>query len=291
MDYIILALIAAIFFGISEIIKKKTLKKETAYEFLTLLYIFCFIIILPFYRNLSLNLPPLILFMILVRSFLFLIAVICFTKALKHLPISTVSPLSSIGPIFAAILGFLILNERVSTIQIIGIAIIVMGAYILKSENHIKNYHKPLHDLIKSKYTHYIILYALFSSITSILSKKILIDISSYNLIFYHYLFSMIMYLVILFFFKNGIKDMKEGWKLGGHKILLIAILGTIASYVSFLSFASIDSKVMVIVPILQLAILIDVIAGGRLFHEKYLKTKIIGSVVIIVGILLTTLF
>lgn len=291
MDYIILALIAAIFFGISEIIKKKTLKKETTYEFLTLLYIFCFIIILPFYRNLSLNLPPLILFMILVRSFLFLIAVICFTKALKHLPISTVSPLSSIGPIFAAILGFLILNERVSTIQIIGIAIIVMGAYILKSENHIKNYHKPLHDLIKSKYTHYIILYALFSSITSILSKKILIDISSYNLIFYHYLFSMIMYLGILFFFKRGIKDINEGWKLGGHKILLIAILGTIASYVSFLSFASIDSKVMVIVPILQLAILIDVIAGGRLFHEKYLKTKIIGSVVIIVGILLTTLF
>lgn len=291
MDYIVLALIAAIFFGISEIIKKKVLKKETAYEYLTLLYIFCFLIILPFYKNLSLNLSPLILLMIFVRSFLFVIAVIFITKALKHLPISTVSPLSSIGPIFAVILGFLILNERIGIIQITGIIIIIIGAYILKSDGHIKNYHKPLHDLIKSKYTHYIILYALFASMTSILSKKILIDISSYNLLFYHYLFSMIMYLGILFFFHDGINDIKEGWKLGGHKILLIAILGTIASYVSFLSFASINSKVMIIVPILQMSILINVIGGGKFFHEKYLKTKIMGSVIIIIGILLTTIF
>jgi len=291
MDYIILALIAAIFFGIAGIIKKKALKKETAYEYLTLLYIFSFIIILPFYKNLSLNLSPSMLLMIFIRSFLILLAMIFITKAYKRLPISTVSPLSSIVPIFAVILGFLILNERISVIQITGVIIIVIGAYILKSEGHIKNYHKPLQDLIKSKYTHYIILSALFYSLSAILSKKILIEISSYNLLFYHLSFSIIMYLGILFFFQNGINDIKEGWQLGGHKMLLIAVLVTIASYVSLLSFASIDSKVMIIVPILQVSILIEVIAGGKLFHEKHLKAKIIGSIIIIIGILLSTIF
>jgi len=292
MNYITLAIIAAVIFGIAEIIKKQTLKREATYEYLVLLYIFSFLIILPFcYRNLSLNLSSLTLLLIFARSLLSIVALFFITIALKHLPISTVSPLSSMEPIYTLLFGFFLLNERIGVANITGIAVILIGSYILKTEGYLTNYHKTIRDLIGSKYLHFILLASLFGSLTSVFSKIILKDISSYNLLFYHYIFCVTILLSIGILTRNEIRKIKIGWKLGGFKILIISVMGTIASYLSFLSFASIDSKVMIIVPIMQISILIEVIAGGKLFHEHHLVAKVLGSVIIIGGVLLCSIF
>ncbi|MFH1445704.1 MAG: DMT family transporter [Nanoarchaeota archaeon] len=287
MEWIIFALVAAFLFGFQTILKKKVLKKQDTFEFLTLLYLINFLILLPFIFSVNLFLSSYSLFLIFVRSVLMLVAIVSFTEALKHLPISTVTPLSNLKPLFTLVLGFIILSETIGPFQIVGVIVIIMGSYLLDSEGNLKDYKKPLKTLIESRQIHYILIFAVFYSLGAILSKTILKTIGPLDLLFYHSLFSVFLYFAIIFIFYSGVKDLKNSWNMAGFWIILIAILGVLASYTSFLSFASIDSKVILIVPILQVSNLISVVLGGKIFKEKHIGIKIIASILMITGVVL----
>lgn len=284
------ALISAVVSGSQSIFKKIVLKKEHTIEFLSIFYVFSFLLLLPFIKNFKMLDLSLISF-ILLRSILVIIAIISFTKALKHLSISTAAPLTNFRPLFTLILGLIILGETISFIQVMGVFVILFGSYILDSDGQLKNYKKPLKDLLKSKYIHFLLLYALFISLGEIAAKIILFKVDSYNLMFYHYLFSMLIYLSITFFGYEGIKDIKEGLKLGGFWTLIIAVLGLVATYYGFMAFTQIGAKVIIIVPVFQLSTLISSVFGGKLFHEKHIFSKVIGSIFMLFGVFIIALF
>lgn len=287
MDWIIFALVAAFIGGFQDILKKRVLKKEHSFEYLSLVYASYFLLLLPLVSKANFHLPFNLVALILVRSFFMLIAVVAATKALKHLPISTVAPLSNFKSLFALLLGFVFLNETIGSFQILGVMVIIAGAYVLDSEGHIRNYHKPLHDLVSSKYIHYLLIFAVFHPATAVLSKVILRDVDPFNLMFYHAFFSTIMYLSITFGFYGGMDDLKEGWNLAGYWIVLIALIGIFGVYSSFLAYAATNSKVILIVPILQLSTLISVIFGGKCFHESYIGIKAVGCILMVCGVAL----
>lgn len=283
---ILFALISAFLFGLQDVLKKRVLKKEDSFEFLTLLYIVSFLLLLPFSFKLSFDLSFNVVFLIVLRSLIMIVAIVSFTKALKYLPISTVLPLSNFKPVFALIFAFFFLAEKISLFQILGVLIIISGSYILDSNGSIKKYRRPLKALIRSKYVHYILAFSVFYSLGAILSKTILYSTDSFSLLFYHSFFSMIIYLMIRFVYNRSIKDLRKGWDLAGVWIFLIAILGVGASYVSFLAFASADSKVAIIVPIIQLSTLIGVL-GGVFFKEDHILIKSVACILMIIGVLL----
>src|SRR5579859_5716094 len=66
------------------------------------------------------------------------VAFISSTWAIKHAPISILSPLSSFTPVFATLFGFLFLHEVPTLAKLLGITTIVFGAYCLHI-SHMKN--------------------------------------------------------------------------------------------------------------------------------------------------------
>ncbi len=74
-----------------------------------------FHILRPFQRN------------IILGCFLYFIAVGFFVLGLQYVPLSFFYPFSSLMHIFASILGFTVLKERVTSSKIIGICLIVLG--------------------------------------------------------------------------------------------------------------------------------------------------------------------
>lgn len=287
MNWIAFALVGAFFLGLQEILKKKILKNEGSLGFLTILYIANFLLVLPFVFRVNFDLSINLIGLIFFRSILMFVAMFSFTEALKYLPISVVAPLSNLKTLFALFFGLFFLNELVGVIQILGIIIILIGSYILDLEKNIKNYRKSLQKLIKSRHIHYILIFSAFYSLSAVVSKIILRDIDSISLIFHHSFLSVIIYLLIVFIFRQGIVTLKRGWSLAGLWIALIALLGLVATYTKFLALASVASKVALVIPVIQLSTLIEVVFGGRLFHEDRILIRAAGCALMVFGTIL----
>lgn len=65
-----------------------------------------------------------------------------YVNALRHSELSKVSPLQSLGPIFALLLGWPLLHQAPSLAALVGITIVVLGVYVLNLKG--KYLHNPL---------------------------------------------------------------------------------------------------------------------------------------------------
>ena len=70
-------------------------------------------------------------FALLGSSCVSIIASILILDAMKKEHVSRISPLTSTSPVFVAVLAFVFLGERLSRLQIIGVAAVVMGAILI----------------------------------------------------------------------------------------------------------------------------------------------------------------
>jgi uncharacterized membrane protein len=211
-------------------------------------------------------------------------------KAMKHLPLSTVSPLTNFKSLFALIFGVAFLHESLNLIQFMGILVVVGGGYILDSQGHLKNWHKPLHDLFHSKYIQYILFSGIFISLSSVLAKILLTIVSPLTLLFILVLFLSIIYLFITFVFYNGFNDIKEAIANGKFWFILISIIELGSAFFFFKAFTEPGAKVILIVPFLQISTLIEIFLGGKLLHEKHIKIKVVAGVLMILGVAMIVL-
>ena len=279
------ALIAAAIFGFQDIISKIVLSKEHSNEFLSILYLSGLVFLLPFFKHVILP-DATSMLLIFIRSITLAGGFMLFIKALRHMDISEVSPLTNLRLLVIFLYGFIFLQENIKFLQILGATVLMFGSYILESEGHIKNLHKTLIKISKNKYVYYIVIYIILMPMTAIFSKMILNrGVNSFNLMFFHYVISTFIYLGITFLIYGGMKDIIEGFKLGGVWIIVRSISGLIVIFINFLAYADPASLVSVIVPITQLRTLISTIFGGALFHEKHLSSKIIGCILMVIGV------
>ena len=115
------------------LIEKKTLAREHAMEFSAALAFFNLILSVPFlffvdYSRLQI-IPLVYIFflMILVAMAFLLIA-----KSIRHMEVSAVAPFLALTPAVTAIFAFMFFNEALDQIQLLGIALILIVAYVLE---------------------------------------------------------------------------------------------------------------------------------------------------------------
>jgi len=73
-----------------------------------------------------------VLYLLIVGSF---VGYVCYTYALKYLPISTVALYAYVNPVIAVILGALVLNEPFTPLMVVAIAIIFLAIWIVRPES------------------------------------------------------------------------------------------------------------------------------------------------------------
>ncbi len=287
MNWLWWALISALFGSFALMTKKRALKHEHAIEFLTTFKLFEIITLIIFIPFMNFNISFNILITAFTIATLTTISLVFAAKSYKHLEISIASPLMDLGPAFTITIAFIFLGERLSTQQLAGVALLILGVYFLEASHH-KGIIYNLKSLISQKYVKLAILALIIASFAEVGNKYIISYVDALTLLFLYYVFDFIISFTISTILYKGYKDLIHGIKNAGKIIFLDAVFSTISN-ITYL-YAISTTMISLVLPIKRLSTLIAVIIGGKLFHEHNLTQRILACLIMLLGIILTTL-
>ncbi|MBF96006.1 MAG: hypothetical protein CFH34_01177 [Alphaproteobacteria bacterium MarineAlpha9_Bin4] len=282
---LIILFISGFFWGVFDLIRKLAL------EFLSLtqiIYIIFFSQLIIFF--LSLFLSKLIItsfyyipFLISI-SFLNLISLYFFLKALKISEISMSIPLLSYSPLFSLLFSKMLLGESLSFIQYVGIVVIFFGSFILYSESlKYKDLLVSPFSLIKNKGARLILVVTVIWSIVPVLDKKSFYYTDIYLHGFLQSLLGFIL-LSLLIRFRDKNKIYKTKSRRNNTILFLLIVVSFLATVTQFMALK------INLVPILEvvkraLGILLSLFFGYIFFKEKINIQKIFSIIIIISGL------
>ena len=204
-------------------------------------------------------------------------------QALKHLPITIVTPIRSAGPFFTFIGAILIYQEKPSPLQWIGFFLIIFSVMLYSKIGK-----KEGINFKRNKWI-FAIIGATFLGASSGLYDKFLIQNLSLNpqtLQFWFCLYTILILLVILtitwFPYAEKRKAFKFRWS-----IIAVGILLQAADYFYFKALQDPDALIMLLSAIKRSQILIAVVVGGLVFKEQNKRKKLVPLAGIMIGVFL----
>lgn len=284
--WIILALLSALFAGITAILAKCGMKDvdSTLATALRTIVVFIFSWILA-----SISTPLSAIGTLSGRTWLFLVlsglatgaSWLCYFKALQKGDVNKVVPIDKSSTVLSMILAFLILGEPFSLIS--GISIILIGGGTLMMIEK-----KETEGNVEGRsYLVYAFLSALFAALTSILAKIGIEGIDSNLGTAIRTSVVLVMSWLMVGFTGKG----KEIRRIGRRELLFIALSGlaTGASWLCYFKALQMG-RTSVVVPIDKLSILISIAFSRIVFKERLSRPGAAGLLLIVIGTMLLLL-
>ena len=281
-NWILLVILVSFFISFSEVAKKKALKMNSTYEVLTGYTTISFLIILFFTKD-AFSIDKAYLLIILFKSIIVALSWTLAFDALKELQLSIYGMLKISRILFTILLGLLVLGERISIPTVIGMIIVITGLVLVNTTINVD------HDKKSSlKVIVYFLISCFLSSVSAIIDKKILVDISSSQLQFWFYVFLTVYFWILLLVKQKKIdfKKMKVN-----YWILIIAAFVAASDRFLFVANENPSSKASIIVILKQLSVVISIFLGKFIFKEKDTIKKLLYSFIIILGLIIMFIF
>ena len=203
-------------------------------------------------------------------------------KAYEKGDLSLVYPVARSSPVFVTIAAFLFLGEKITTLGVVGIVVIFFGVYIL----HLKGISKkdltgPIRYL-RTGSSRYAILSALGTTIYSISDK---LGVTTVDPLLYSFWlgFFVTSILSVTIIYRRGFKLIRDEAKGNLVKITLSGIFMK-GGYMMILYAMSLV-QVSYILGLRQVSVVLGALMGVIFLNEKYGKVRIIGSVIIFIGV------
>ncbi|WP_250278135.1 EamA family transporter [[Clostridium] colinum] len=286
--WIIMAILSAIFAGLTAILAKCGIKKTDSdvATFIRTIVILAFSWLIVFIVGSFKS-----FLYIDKKSFLFLIlsglstgvSWLCYFKALSIGDVNKVVVIDKSSIILTVLFAILILKENENIfIKIFSTLLIGLGTFMMIEKKNIHN------NSIKNTWILYAILSAIFASLTSIFAKIGISNIESNLATAIRTFFVLIMAFIVLIYNKK-IKYLKNIDK----KEMIFIILSGLSTGISWLCYyyAIQNGIVSVVVPIDKLSILVSIVLSFIIFKEKLNRKSIWGLIFIIIGTLLITFY
>ena len=204
--------------------------------------------------------------------------------------LSIVYPISrGLAPVFIAVPAYLFLHERISIPEIAGIAIIVMGVYVLHLQSlKPADLIRPIKAIASHRDSQLAVIIGGVISGYHLMDKK---GIEGINPFAYLYLVQAILLVMLSLFTipKVGWKTLKLEWKLGKGWIILVGILCFLA-YLLVL-FAMSIAQVSYIGAVRNVSIVFATFLGAVVLKEEFMGLRLIASILVVVGIIILTSF
>ncbi len=293
MNWLFWTILSAVFVALANITRKEGLKKEHALEFATTRSLLASIMILPLIFFVDFSVPVWIILLMLFIGFAAAFGRLFYSKAYRHMDVSSVAPMRNLSPFFLVILAIVFLKETVTMNQLLGIGLLLVGAYVLQIDHKISNLKAPFAKIWKSKHYHYIIFGALVYSFTAMLDKYVVNSMQSaghgtnaqFTMIFFIWIsLSATLSLMTAVKYKFFI-EIKHAWHKGWLWIVLSAAFAVGATVTYYLAISM--AFVGIVIPVKRLSTLFETLIGGELFHEKGLMLKMVACVIMISGAIL----
>lgn len=287
MTWLAYALLTALFSSLASLCEKRALNRLHSIDFAAAIAFVTALLTLPVLWTSSWEkITPGILLFIFILAFIAAMAFLSVTRGVRHMEISLSSPLFLLGPLVATLFAFLILNERVSALQLIGMCVLLVGTYILETE-HLDHGKEFIKNIWGNKYSRFILFGLFLYGLTSVGDRIVLgkwgIAPTLYTAIIQVFI---ALHFVLLTWHHRGsplasMKLVRRYWK----AILILALL-TIGYRISQ-GYATAIVAVGLVVAIKRSSSLFTTIIGGELFHDHDILRKTFACLIMILGVYL----
>lgn len=276
MSYIFCAVASAVFLALYDFFKKISVKgKKDVKE---ILFFFTFIACLCslFFVKEAFSIDIKYILFIFLKSFIISLSWTMTTKAMSKLDMSIVVPFSMLGTIFTTILAKVFFDEDIGPSQVGGMAVILLGLFLLSRLNSEKEKKSDY------KYLFLLVFAAILSSFSGMIDKKLLSNIDKGSVLFWFFFFLSFIYLIVCLFknkkivFKNFTSNL---WIIGvGVSIFVSDLLYyyVVSGGVLSLSIISILKK---------LSVFIGVVLASIFLKEKYFFKKLMILILMFIGL------
>ena len=169
--------------------------------------------------------------------------------------------------------------------HLIGILLLILGAYVLEAHKHIFDFKKHLKNILKSRYIIYVIIASFLYGISRTGEKYLTGLATPFTILIFLDIFIAINFLAVYFLKFNHNVNLKEGFRKYGYFIALAAFFTVLADITYFYALSL--TLVSLVLPIKRISTLFDTIIGGELFKEKHLLHKGLACLIMLFGIYL----
>lgn len=285
-------IISALFLGFYDTCKKYSVKENAVLAVMTISSAASLIVFLPFlYQSVtggstfngtifeipafdSGSQPYIILKSIIVQS-----SWLCTFFAMKHLPLSIVSPVRSSAPAWTLFGAVFLLGEHLNMWQWVGVIIIIICLFLYGFAGK-----KEGINFTHNKFVFFLFLGTLLGAISALydkyLIKSLMINKIEIQAWFSFYQFVMAIILAAVIWLPNRKKTDKFVWRI---TIPLTGIFLTLADFMYFYGLSCDGALIAVVSVVRRSNVIISFTAGALLFHEKNIKQKAL----ILCGVLL----
>ncbi len=295
MLWIWLTLLYGVIKGTREIIKKKSMEKNSILEVLFVYTLLSFLMVTPGVTKAG-GVSWQDMIWIAVKSFVIFVAWIFSFKAIKKMPISLYGLLDLSRVIFSTLMGVIFLKEVMSFWQTVGLILVCAGLLLYRYQTGEKRFlrkksvdgeelkHEPA-ERVGFKIVCFALLSCLLNGVSGTMDKVLMLRMSSTQLQFWYMLFLVLFYLVYILITKTKIRlwsALKNYW------IWILSLIFVIGDKALFLANQSTDSKVTIMTLLKQAGCIVTILAGKFIFKEKNIGYKLFCAGVIISGIVLS---
>ena len=213
-----------------------------------------------------------------------LLAMWLYVCAIRDSPLSLTLPYLAFTPVFAVLFGFLFLGEIVSVQGIMGIILVVAGAYLLNIEqlygSRGTDLLAPLRAILQNRGSRIMLAVALIYSVTSVAGKGALQYVSaSYFGVFY---FSLLGAIVLGGSFVMRPQQRRLMWR----RPLVHFIIGVLMAVMVITHFLAISEiEVAYMITVKRTSLIFGIIYGACLFKEKQVGFKLFAGSLMVTGV------
>ena len=293
--WVILALISAVLLGMYDVFKKLSLNHNAVLPVLFLSTVTAAVAVSPAvvgsvyfpdaFRSIHLYVPPITAQehgLIFIKSVIVVSSWIFAFHAMKHLPITLISPIRATGPIWTLIGAILIFQERLNLMQWLGVLVTLFFFYLLSTAGKLEGI-----SFRRNIWIFCIIAATLLGAASGLFDKFIMrkIDRIAVQAWFSFYQVVVMLPAIALFRWRKSKEDRPPfEWR---WSIPLIAIFLLFADYAYFYSLSIPDSMISIVSALRRGGVLVAFVTGAILFRERNIRQKGLYLLGILAGILI----
>ncbi len=297
--WVYLGIVSAVFLGMYDVSRKHALRQNAVLPVLFLSTVFGALVMLPLVllsraepEHLSLTgfyVPSLAWaghFHVLVKSLIVSLAWMLSYLALKNLPISIVSPVAAVGPVWTLLGAVIMFHEHPTALQYAGFGVMVLSYWwfsVIGSKEGILFYN--------NRWIAFTVLATMLGAASSMYDKLLLQQLAyppmAVQAWFSIYVVPVLGVFVLLFWWPGRKRYTPFTWR---WSIALIGLMLLAADFVYFRALSYQGSLVAMLSSLRCAYIVISLFVGGLLFNEARLSTKTTAVGGILLGVFLILL-
>lgn len=275
--WIWMAVASALFLGLYDVAKKQALRRNDVLWILLCSTALTSLFLCPFLKAA----PTEDFLWILLKAALVALSWICGLKAMELLPLTTASTLKASRPMFVVVLSVLLLGERLSLPQVLGVVLVVAGLFLLSDTSRRDEGISP------GSAGFLWMALSIAAGVSSALLDKVVMRwmdplwVQSWCNVFITAIVGCVL-LVKTLLRPGTVRKLRMDWTL-----LAIALLITVADALYFFSLKTEGSMLSVVSVLRRLSVLVTFCCGAVMWKEKNVKRKTLCLAVLLLGVVL----